>query len=121
MDGRPISPACLPPRWGAGSSSDLHALPPQLPQYALPPHPQRLPSGRDPPPPLSTHAVHLLDKTFVALRRALVKGVVKALGPRALQYAPEGGAVRDCYARVLCYTGLGYVVLDVVPQLTGCN
>jgi len=52
--------------------------------------------------------------------RALVDGVASALGGRvATELAPPGGAVRDCYARVLCYTGLGYVVLDVVPMLCG--
>lgn len=49
--------------------------------------------------------------------RALVDGVVSSMGSRVRDLAPEGGTVRDCYARVLCYTGLGVVVLDVVPQL----
>ncbi|KAL1515272.1 hypothetical protein AB1Y20_001904 [Prymnesium parvum] len=51
---------------------------------------------------------------FQAIARAVVNGVHKLMG------SPEtDGVVQDCCIRVFCYTGLGYVVLGLVPQLTG--
>ena len=63
-------------------------------------------------------AVSLTKAVLKPAARKLVDSVTVALGPRTVAMAPEDGPARDAVARVLCYTPLAYIVMDIVPQLT---